>query len=1031
MNAIEIIELLGYTSKPSNWVNQNNYNVLMGHLWRSAKDFFVHGSYIFHTSIEDEVLSPRPAIHVVEANSIEAAHLVRDDYAHKIHCKLWNIGTAPFLIIILPGQVRVYSGFTYSSQDDRSGLIAIADATIKGISENLQDFYANQIDSGQIWQSQSKFINPKNRVDQHLLKNLSYLGKQLVLKGLNQRTAHSLIGKFIYIRYLTDRNILTNEWLSTKYHDISLDDVLGENASTSKLQMLATILEDRFNGKIFPLELVDEEVPDTIIQYVASVFRGTDPVSGQINLDFQIYDFSYIPVETLSSIYEQFLHAEGKGIIEGAFYTREFVANYLLSEINSIYALKPKMKILDPACGSGIFLVLAYRSLIEQEINNINEGKISPDRLREILEESIYGIEPIKDACYVTEFSLILTLLSYVEPPELQRNEKFKFPDLHNRRIFESDFFDKNSNFWNTLLEENILFDWVIGNPPWIKIESKNTFHNQNFALMWMKDSYNKKNFPVGKNSLSEAFTWLAREVITESGYVGFLLHATSLFNDASEKYRVAFFEKNYIRRITNFSNLINTLFTGSAAAPAITIIYTKSNILDKKEPILHYGPFAANQIFNFNQDSRVSNLWTIILYEDEIQYIDHYEAEKGQSIMWKIALWGSYIDKKAIYSFVEIFEKRLSDIINERKWSIHQGIEIVDRNKYDLSPEDKYIYVEELQHIKSLDVKKMSGKFYLSVPTDFLYDIPEEKHFLRSRGGKIGLTVTKAPHIFWNVNFAAYSNEDFVLPAPQLSISAPVEDADYLRAISLYLNSSIGKYLLFFHCNIWGIERSKFSPNEAKKIPIPLMNNDQINYLSNIHQELEIRKNKQLLNYMYNHEDDFNDDDLKIYIDEEISNLFQIPEYLMNVVQDFAFIKYKFNKGVTKNDSNRNVSIDELSYYAKSLLKELDEFTEKHHAIEIYLHNRYIICSIEITNYSSAIKPIIRDNVEIPKSIQDLWRNINNEFNQWIYVRKSLRIFIDKRIIIIKPSRLIDWTKTQALIDSDDIISEILNYKG
>jgi len=51
-------------------------------------------------------------------------------------------------------------------------------------------------------------------------------------------------------------------------------------------------------------------------------------------------------------------------------------------------------------------------------------------------------------------------------------------------------------------------------------------------------------------------------------------------------------------------------------------------------------------------------------------------------------------------------------------------------------------------------------------------------------------------------------------------------------------------------------------------------------------------------------------------------------------------------------------------------------------------------------------------------------------QFSQWVYVRRSLRIFEDSRVYICKSARLIDWTKTQALNDSDDIISEILSAR-
>ena len=215
----------------------------------------------------------------------------------------------------------------------------------------------------------------------------------------------------------------------------------------------------------------------------------------QFHLKFQAYDFRHIPVETLSSIYEQFLHAQQKGESDGAYYTPEVLADYLLSEINSVRALQPGMTVCDPACGSGIFLVLAYRRLIEMELAATkNTGSLTPARLRDILLNSIYGVERHRDACNVTMFSLILTLLHYVKPPELHANRRFQFPSLLNTRIFCDDFF-------NTRLALPVPkrgFDVIAGNPPWIEL--KPDTKGEAYARKWMaaeKTRYSAwSNFP-------------------------------------------------------------------------------------------------------------------------------------------------------------------------------------------------------------------------------------------------------------------------------------------------------------------------------------------------------------------------------------------------------------------------------------------------------------------------------------------------------------------------------------------------------
>ena len=84
------------------------------------------------------------------------------------------------------------------------------------------------------------------------------------------------------------------------------------------------------------------------------------------------------------------------------------------------------MKVLDPCCGSGIFLVLAYRRLIELELTKASDKKLDAKKLLEILSESIYGVERNQDACYVAEFSLILTMLNYIDANDLQMDREFR-----------------------------------------------------------------------------------------------------------------------------------------------------------------------------------------------------------------------------------------------------------------------------------------------------------------------------------------------------------------------------------------------------------------------------------------------------------------------------------------------------------------------------------------------------------------------------------------------------------------------------
>lgn len=164
---------------------------------------------------------------------------------------------------------------------------------------------------------------------------------------------------------------------------------------------------------------------DGQLRKIAGTFRGDDPGTGQLVLDFGIYDFSLIPIETLSVIYEQFLHApDTQGTSTGkqrsAFYTPIPLVNFMLEELDSLHPFQKGMKVLDPSCGSGAFLVQCYRRIIEQDEEFVPGEPMRPAHLRDLLQVHIFGIDRDGDACRVAELSLSLTLLDYVDPPDLE-----------------------------------------------------------------------------------------------------------------------------------------------------------------------------------------------------------------------------------------------------------------------------------------------------------------------------------------------------------------------------------------------------------------------------------------------------------------------------------------------------------------------------------------------------------------------------------------------------------------------------------
>src|SRR5262249_37552059 len=155
----------------------------------------------------------------------------------------------------------------------------------------------------------------------------------------------------------------------------------------------------------------------------------------------------HIPIETLSVIYEQFLHAEGKGKDSGAYYTPVPLVDFMLQELEDRSPLGAERRVFDASCGSGAFLVQCYRRMIEARIRRDGENRPKPSELGAILVRNVFGMDRDEDACRVAELSLILTMFDYIEPPDLSTNPDFKIPNLHNANIFHGDYFGLDCRF--------------------------------------------------------------------------------------------------------------------------------------------------------------------------------------------------------------------------------------------------------------------------------------------------------------------------------------------------------------------------------------------------------------------------------------------------------------------------------------------------------------------------------------------------------------------------------------------------------
>jgi hypothetical protein len=164
-------------------------------------------------------------------------------------------------------------------------------------------------------------------------------------------------------------------------------------------------------------------------------------------------------------LYERFVTSvEGKQKSTGAYYTPPHLARLLIDELlpfNKDINFDD-FKILDPSCGSGIFLALAYKRLITLWMLKNNKQTIKGEEdirnIKKILSDCIYGVDINEDALSITATSLQIELCSHIRPKEIW--EKLTFDNLEEQGHLT------NQGFFKWYKSTTSRFDIIAGNPP-------------------------------------------------------------------------------------------------------------------------------------------------------------------------------------------------------------------------------------------------------------------------------------------------------------------------------------------------------------------------------------------------------------------------------------------------------------------------------------------------------------------------------------------------------------------------------------
>lgn len=937
----------------------------------------------------------------------------------ELHRRVWNQSRVPFLYVVTPGELRIYNCFEEPANpeieelDTQKRLIKRIDLAAN-ILEELKDFSKSRIDSGAFWKSEmGQRFRSDRRADQTLLENLRITREKLRKQGLEYQVIHNLLGRSIFILYLEDRGAINKDKYYTKFLGgaTTYFDVLEDPDATYHLFKK---LEEKFNGDLFPVTKEElNTVKSTHLKSIRELFHGTHMPTGQQTL-WRPYDFGVIPIELISAIYEEFLHTEkekGYTSKKGAYYTPHALVEFILNEVlpwPSDDDYQHELSIIDPACGSGIFLVEAFRRLVARWKFSHEEKNIPISELKHILTNYIYGVDINQDAIRVAAFSIYLAFMDYLEPKTIWEQIRFPYlvyrpddPDKYGKNLFPMDIF-KAGPF------ENTNYDIVVGNPPW----------KRDGLLEHISNYLSSRGFA---QEIAQAFLWRARD-FSSNGKIALLATSKILFNTETKDchFRSEFFGKNYVEMVVNFSALRKTkgrrgrkLFV-SAVGPATVFFYRTNKPEAPKSTILYCTP----------KPTRADNaLPGITIEASEIKFLPRAKCSTSSNI-WKVAMWGTQRDLEIIEELQKYddFGAHLGSCKSNLSWKKAHGFQTsADTNKN--KPNNR------LSNMPFIDAKDIT-RFWIN---------PDKITKVKPNAfSTFGCMETYfGPHILIkegqsNKKFcAAFTEHDCAFRKTITGLFGPSDKSALMKAITAYLNSSFSSYFLFMTASTWGVERERVNPTEVFQLPdLPFhFTNEQIDKLAG-----SVDAIAKLM------ADGLPETDTRILkieaeIDQIIYANLDLSESERFLIDDVLRSSLNFFQEGEKSKACDVVQTEDLRVYARTFCDAVNsilQFGDLRASATVYSGDAPLrLVSIRFSRVKDEKTVNISYSTNgLKEALASLDRQNLQEYSESIYVRRNVKLYDRDTLHIIKPDEKRFWTRSMALRDADETLAEGLNLR-
>ena len=324
-----------------------------------------------------------------------------------------------------------------------------------------------------------------------LLDLMSDAGEALRNSGISTHEAIALTGRALFLRYLIGRKIVLPGHLpSIAPSAASLDACMSSELALAETNAW---LDSTFNGDLLALPTTDYAVyfrqlvgqhGQAVAQTLSAILTldtAIEPGVSQRQLDWGDLDFDHLPIGLLSETYEELIHRFDRSArhATSVYYTPYHIAEYMVEEAFHGHPAGSKAKILDPACGAGVFLVAGLRKLAELRFRETGK-RPTRQKIRNILHQQLVGFDTNSHARTLAALALYLTALEL--DPHPAPIEGLRFKKLENNALIDVADPDSQTNelvpmagsLGNHMSKRyRECFDIVIGNPPWTSLTKK------------------------------------------------------------------------------------------------------------------------------------------------------------------------------------------------------------------------------------------------------------------------------------------------------------------------------------------------------------------------------------------------------------------------------------------------------------------------------------------------------------------------------------------------------------------------------